>query len=29
VKNYVSNILSKLNMKRRSEAAAYIARRSG
>jgi two-component system, NarL family, response regulator DevR len=27
VKNYVSNILSKLNMKRRSEAAAYIARR--
>lgn len=28
VKNYVSNILSKLNMKRRSEAAAYIARRS-
>jgi two-component system response regulator DevR len=28
VKNYVSNILSKLNMKRRSEAAAYIARRT-
>ncbi len=28
VKNYVSSILSKLNMKRRSEAAAYIARRS-
>ncbi|HEU0072504.1 MAG TPA: response regulator transcription factor [Dehalococcoidia bacterium] len=27
VKNYVSNILSKLNMKRRSEAAAYITRR--
>jgi DNA-binding NarL/FixJ family response regulator len=27
VKNYVSSILSKLNMKRRSEAAAYIARR--
>lgn len=27
VKNYVSNILSKLNMHRRSEAAAYIARR--
>ena len=29
VKNYVSNILSKLGMKRRSEAAAYIARRDG
>lgn len=29
VKNYVSSILSKLNMKRRSEAAAYIARRQG
>jgi two-component system response regulator DevR len=29
VKNYVSNILSKLNLKRRSEAAAYIARRGG
>jgi DNA-binding NarL/FixJ family response regulator len=28
VKNYVSSILSKLNMKRRSEAAAYIARRT-
>jgi two-component system response regulator DevR len=28
VKNYVSSILSKLNLKRRSEAAAYIARRS-
>ena len=28
VKNYVSSILSKLNMRRRSEAAAYIARRS-
>jgi DNA-binding NarL/FixJ family response regulator len=28
VKNYVSNILSKLNMKRRSEAAAYSARRT-
>ncbi len=28
VKNYVSNILSKLNLKRRSEAAAYIARRT-
>jgi DNA-binding NarL/FixJ family response regulator len=27
VKNYVSSILSKLNMRRRSEAAAYIARR--
>ena len=27
VKNYVSSILSKLNLKRRSEAAAYIARR--
>ena len=27
VKNYVSNILSKLNMRRRSEAAAFIARR--
>ncbi|HZP56816.1 MAG TPA: response regulator transcription factor [Dehalococcoidia bacterium] len=27
VKNYVSNILSKLNLRRRSEAAAYIARR--
>jgi two-component system, NarL family, response regulator DevR len=27
VKNYVSSILSKLNVKRRSEAAAYIARR--
>ncbi len=29
VKNYVSNILSKLNMRRRSEAAAFIARREG
>jgi DNA-binding NarL/FixJ family response regulator len=28
VKNYVSSILSKLNLKRRSEAAAYIARRT-
>jgi len=28
VKNYVSNILSKLNLRRRSEAAAYIARRT-
>jgi two-component system, NarL family, response regulator DevR len=28
VKNYVSSILSKLNLHRRSEAAAYIARRS-
>jgi len=28
VKNYVSNILSKLNMHRRTEAAAYIARRT-
>jgi DNA-binding NarL/FixJ family response regulator len=28
VKNYVSSILSKLNLRRRSEAAAYIARRS-
>src|SRR3954453_2534665 len=28
VKNYVSSILSKLNLKRRPEAAAYIARRS-
>lgn len=28
VKNYVSNILSKLNLHRRSEAAAYIARRT-
>jgi two-component system, NarL family, response regulator DevR len=28
VKNYVSSILNKLNMKRRSEAAAYIARRT-
>lgn len=28
VKNYVSSILSKLNMRRRSEAAAYIARRT-
>ena len=28
VKNYVSNILSKLNMRRRTEAAAYIARRT-
>ena len=28
VKNYVSSILSKLNMRRRSEAAAFIARRS-
>ena len=28
VKNYVSSILSKLNFKRRSEAAAYIARRT-
>ncbi len=27
VKNYVSSILSKLNLRRRSEAAAYIARR--
>ncbi len=27
VKNYVSNILSKLNLRRRSEAAAFIARR--
>jgi DNA-binding NarL/FixJ family response regulator len=27
VKNYVSSILSKLNMRRRSEAAAFIARR--
>jgi DNA-binding NarL/FixJ family response regulator len=27
VKNYVSNILTKLNLRRRSEAAAYIARR--
>lgn len=26
VKNYVSSILSKLNLRRRSEAAAYIAR---
>jgi DNA-binding NarL/FixJ family response regulator len=29
VKNYVSSILNKLNLRRRSEAAAYIARRSG
>ncbi len=28
VKNYVSSILSKLNLRRRSEAAAYIARRT-
>jgi DNA-binding NarL/FixJ family response regulator len=28
VKNYVSSILSKLNLRRRAEAAAYIARRS-
>jgi DNA-binding NarL/FixJ family response regulator len=28
VKNYVSSILNKLNLKRRSEAAAYIARRT-
>jgi DNA-binding NarL/FixJ family response regulator len=28
VKNYVSSILSKLNLKRRSEAAAFIARRT-
>ena len=28
VKNYVSSILSKLNLKRRSEAAAYIARKT-
>ena len=28
VKNYVSSILSKLNMRRRSQAAAYIARRT-
>ena len=28
VKNYVSSILSKLNVRRRSEAAAYIARRT-
>jgi DNA-binding NarL/FixJ family response regulator len=28
VKNYVSSILSKLNLRRRSEAAAYIARKS-
>jgi len=28
VKNYVSNILSKLNLRRRSEAAAFIARRT-
>jgi DNA-binding NarL/FixJ family response regulator len=28
VKNYVSNILSKLNLRRRTEAAAYIARRT-
>ena len=28
VKNYVSSILSKLNLRRRSEAAAFIARRS-
>jgi DNA-binding NarL/FixJ family response regulator len=28
VKNYVSSILSKLNLRRRSEAAAYIARRA-
>jgi two-component system, NarL family, response regulator DevR len=27
VKNYVSSILNKLNLKRRSEAAAFIARR--
>ena len=27
VKNYVSNILNKLNLRRRSEAAAFIARR--
>jgi DNA-binding NarL/FixJ family response regulator len=27
VKNYVSSILSKLNLRRRSEAAAFIARR--
>jgi DNA-binding NarL/FixJ family response regulator len=27
VKNYVSSILNKLNLRRRSEAAAYIARR--
>jgi DNA-binding NarL/FixJ family response regulator len=29
VKKYVSNILDKLNLRRRSEAAAYIARRTG
>lgn len=29
VKNYVSNILTKLNLRRRSEAAAFIARREG
>jgi DNA-binding NarL/FixJ family response regulator len=29
VKNYVSSILSKLNLRRRSEAAAFIARRRG
>jgi DNA-binding NarL/FixJ family response regulator len=27
VKNYVSSILTKLNLRRRSEAAAFIARR--
>ncbi len=29
VKNYISNILSKLEVKRRAEAAAYLARHSG
>jgi DNA-binding NarL/FixJ family response regulator len=28
VKKYVSNILDKLDLRRRSEAAAYVARRS-
>jgi len=29
VKNYVSNLLAKMNMSRRSEAAAYVARLEG
>ena len=29
VKNYVSNLLAKLGMSRRSEAAAYVARMEG
>lgn len=29
VKNYVSSILSKLNLQRRAQAAAYVAKRHG